>query len=434
MSGLALILKSMGKTVLGSDTSKNETKQILKKEKIKVFSRHNAKNIKDVDLVVFSGAISQNNPEILEAKKQNIEVVERSFLLSLISQEFKNIIAIAGTHGKTTTTAMIAHIFLISGLNPTVHLGGIYEQMGGNVFLGDKDYFITEACEFRNSFLTLSPNVSVINNIEPEHLDFFKTVKNENKSFNEFVNKTKDICFVGDGCFKKIKDNKITYTYGINESCFVCAKNIEKDEFGNYSFDCYKKDCFLGKIKLNVFGKHNIQNALATICVCLHYKIDFNVICLGLKTFEGVKRRFEYLGVYKNCITITDYAHHPSEIMSAIKTCKEVFNKKLICVFQPHTYSRTKTLMNEFVACFKKVDELYLLKTYPSREKFEYLGSAECLKENIVENFPKYAVNGVYSKNGFLRIIKKQNIKDCVLLFLGAGDIDLLPKKLLKIK
>ncbi len=433
MSGLALILKNMGKNVFGSDTSQNALTKTLKQNKIKVFSRHNAKNIKGADLVVFSGAIGPSNPEIIEAKKQGVEVIERSELLNLVSQQFNNVIAVSGTHGKTTTTAMIAHIFLVCGLNPTVHLGGIYEQIGGNIFLGGKKFFITEACEFRNSFLTLKPNVSVINNIEPEHMDFFKTTKSENTSFNAFATQTNDICFASQKCIKKMKSNQANIkSYGTNPSCYIQAKNIKNDENGKYSFDCYKQNCFLGKIKLNIYGKHNIQNALAAICVCLQYKIDFNVIYLGLKTFEGVKRRFEYVGLYKNCQIISDYAHHPTEISAAIKTCHEVFNKKIVCIFQPHTYSRTKTLINEFTACFKNVDELYLLSTYPSREKFDFYGSAEYLKQKLLANNLPCKIIGVYKKRTFLRKIKKRRLANQVLLFLGAGDIETLPQKLAK--
>ena len=191
---------------------------------------------------------------------------------------------------------------------------------------------------------------------------------------------------------------------------------------------------FIGKFKLNVYGKHNIENALATISVCLEFGIDYNVIYLGLKTFNNVHRRFEVVGLYKQCLMIHDYAHHPTEIYNTIKTCKEVFNKKVICIFQPHTYSRTKTLIDNFSKCFDGLDCLYLLKTFSAREKFEYLGSANFLKDKILKSNSNFLVRGVFSKREFVKKIKKENIEDSVLLFLGAGDIEKLPVKLAKKK
>ncbi|MBQ3213394.1 MAG: UDP-N-acetylmuramate--L-alanine ligase [Clostridia bacterium] len=434
MSALALLLKSEGKIVSGSDILKSKTTKKLKKQGIKVFAKHRGSNIKNCDLVVFSGAVPNENPEIKLAIQKNIPLIERSQLLYLISKQYKNVIAISGTHGKTTTTAMIAYIFMICGLNPTVHIGGEFEAINGNIKLGKKDFFITEACEFRDSFLTLKPTVSVINNIELEHLDYFKNFNNEVKSFNRFANKTKKICFVNAKIGSLIKNKDKTRTYGCSNTNFLYARNIRLGDDGKYSFDCYQDKNYIGNFKLNVYGKHNIENALATISVCLEYGIDYNVIYLGLKSFTNVHRRFEIVGLYKNCIMLHDYAHHPTEIFNTIKTCKEVFKKKVMCVFQPHTYSRTKTLIENFSKCFDGLDCLYLLKTYSAREKFEYLGSADYLKDVLMQSKPNFLVKGVFTKKQFIKTINKENLKDYILLFLGAGDIEKIPYKIAKSK
>ena len=432
MSGLAILLKKQGKIVLGSDINVTESVKELKKLNIKVLKKHKKSNVKNCDLVVFSGAIPTNNPEILYAKRNNIEIIERSELLNLISQKYENVIAISGTHGKTTTTAMISYIFMISGFNPTIHLGGNFEFIKGNVYFGGKKYFITEACEFRNSFLSLTPNTSVITNIEKEHLDFFKTFEAEKNSFNKFASQTKLCCIVNGKYLKYFYKTKNIKTFGFSKNNSYYLKNITQGEDLKYIFDCYKNNVFLGTFKLNVFGKHNLENALATIAVCSEYKIDYKFIYLGLKTFTNVHRRFEYMGNYKNCPVIHDYAHHPTEIYNVIKTAKEVFKNKVICIFQPHTYSRTKLLINKFNKCFDGLDSLYILKTYSAREKFDYLGSAEYLKEKLLNNNKHFTVNGVYTKKEIIKKLNKENFCNSVLLFLGAGDIEETCKKLIK--
>ena len=429
MSALALLLKKHNKLVSGSDLNKTNLTKKLCKQGIKVFYKHKSSNIKDCDLVVFSGAIPSENAEIIEAQKQNIKVVERSELLQMIASEYKNVIAVSGTHGKTTTTAMIAYIFMLCGLKPTVHVGGDFEYINGNISIGEKEYFITEACEFRDSFLTLKPTISVITNIETEHLDYFKTFENEKKSFNKFAKNTKHACFLNSKN-KNLINSKKAKTFGFSNANNLYIRNLKKGSDHKYSFDCYKGTNFVGSFKLNVYGKHNVENALAAISVCLEVGIDYNAIYLGLKTFSNVRRRFELIGTYKKSLVIHDYAHHPTEILNTIKTTKEVFRKKVICIFQPHTYSRTKTLIESFSKCFDGLDCLYLLKTYSARERFEYLGSADYLKDTILKSGPSFAVKGVFAKRHLIKNLKNEDLCGSVLLFLGAGDIEKLPVKL----
>lgn len=426
MSGLAKILLSMGKKIIGSDCNRNEIIYKLKQDKVKIYNSHNKKHIKDVDLVVYSGAIKSDNVELQEARQRGILTIERSQLLYLISKEYKNVIAISGTHGKTTTTAMIAYIFFVSGLNPTIHLGGEASFINGNVRIGGNDFFITEACEYRNSFLALKPDTSVITNIEPEHLDFFKSFDNERKSFQKFISKTNGKCFISKRYDKF--DNKNILTYGISHGDFF-AKNIVKGDDNKYIFDLFQKESFIDKFKVNIYGMHNVENAIAAISVCLSYGIDSNVIKTALRNFENAKRRFETIGLLNGNITIHDYAHHPTEILKTINTCKEVFNKDIVCVFQPHTYSRTKFLIEEFKTCFCGIKKLFIMDTYSAREKFDFYGSAKYLGEVLKKNNIN-VIDCPFEKKDILNHLSKEN--DCVFLFLGAGDIELFARKIVK--
>ena len=429
MSGLAVILKNEGYNVSGSDISKNDITKKLGRCGIKVYYSHKASLVKNCNLVVFSGAIGEDNPQIIFAKKHNIRVIERSKLLALISKKYKNVIAVSGTHGKTTSTAMLGYIFILAGLNPTVHVGGECEIFDGNVYLGGKDYFITEACEFRDSFLKLRPDVSIITNVEREHLDYFKSYDREIMSFNKFVLLTKGKVFINFLCRDLFRDDdKIVFF----NSPKIEAKNIILCEDGKYSFDYYYKKKFCCNVKLNVFGKYNIENALGVIAVCKEYKIKDSIIKLGLETFKNAKRRFEEIGVKDTNIILHDYAHHPTEIKNAISTALAVFNKKLICVFQPHTYSRTKILIDEFIKCFDGVDELYLVKSYFAREKYDYLGSVEFLKDKIASSKPNFYIRGVFDKKEINQVINERNYKDSVILYLGAGDIETEARKMIK--
>ena len=287
MSGLALILKNEGYNVSGSDVTKNENTQKLKENGIKVYYSHKASLVKSCDLVVFSGAIKEDNPQIKFAKECGIEVIERSVLLARVSKKYKNVIAVSGTHGKTTTTAMLGYIFILAGLNPTIHVGGNSEIFNGNVYIGAKEYFITEACEFRNSFLKLRPKMSVITNVEKEHLDYFKSFEREILSFNKFVELTKEKVFINFDYRDLFRENeKIEFFNRKN----IEAKNIVLEEDGKYSFDYYYKKRFCGNVKLNVYGKYNIENALGVIGVCKEVGIQDNIIKLGFETFRNVKR------------------------------------------------------------------------------------------------------------------------------------------------
>ncbi len=427
MSALLKIAKSKGKICSGSDCGAKGVLKTLKQQKIKVYTKHKAKNVLGADLVVYSSAISKDNVEILKAKELNIKTITRAEFLGLVAKEYKTVVAISGSHGKTTTTAMISSLLLRFGLSPTVHLGGNYSLISGNLKLGGNDFFVTEACEFRDSFLSLNPTISVITNIEREHLDYFKNFKNIKESFNKFIENTSEVCFINYNYLKYVLDRTKVVTFGLNKNADFRAINI-KNKNGLYGFDCINKGEFLGRVELSVEGKHSILNALSSIAVGVFLGIPFRDIAKGLEKFRNVDRRFEKLGEVKGATVIHDYAHHPTEIRSAIKTCLEL-KKDIVCVFQPHTYSRTKSLLKSFRTAFWGVKSLVLVETYSAREKFDKIGSCENLKTEIESYGGNPKVYGVFKNREVVKFLSKLNIEGKILLFLGAGDIELIAKK-----
>ncbi len=426
MSALAILTLKMGIDVAGSDQNCGELALKLKKMGVKIYNSHKKSNINGCDLVVFSGAIGKDNKELVQAKKLGIATMERSCYLGLIAKNYNNVIAVSGTHGKTTTTAMVGYIFLLAGLNPTVHLGGEFKYFGGNIFAGGKDYFITEACEFRDSFLRLTPDVSVITNIEKEHLDYFKSFEKEILSFNKFAKKTKKMCFCDVKTQEFLRDDLETTFCGDGKFGKWVAKNVEMYDKGKYKFDVFCGRKNLGEIRLGVAGLFNVSNALLAVAVARFYGVKMCTIATALESFCNVDRRFEKLGERAGNVVVQDYAHHPTEIAKTIQMCKEVYGGKLVCVFQPHTFSRTQTLLDGFLSCFDGVDELVLLSTYSAREKYVYLGSAEFLGDKLKSRNPAYKIAGVFDKKGLATQLEKYT--HCTLLFLGAGDINVVAK------
>ncbi|MBQ7308132.1 MAG: UDP-N-acetylmuramate--L-alanine ligase [Clostridia bacterium] len=417
-SALATICLSEGIKISGSDKEKNDITEHLKLLGVNIFIGHNAKNVLGCDLVVYSGAINLDNEEILQAKKLNIPTLERGEFLGLLSKSYKHVIAVGGVHGKTTTTGMLATIFSCANLNPTVHIGGEIKNFDSNVKIGGKDYFITEACEYRDSFLHLNPHTSVILNIEHDHPDYYKNLSQTLKSFDNFAKNGKNLV-IGES-YKSLVSNKKMLTFSLSGNSDFVARNIKKG-YCLTTFSVFKKGEFWSNVSIRTYGEHNVYNALCAICVSDFYNIDKKYIVKGLSEFGGVKRRFDFWGKKQNALIFHDYAHHPTEIATTIKSCKEHFNLPIICFFQPHTYSRTKYLFGEFLSAFNLADYTFILPTYPSREKSFQGYSGSFLAKNLK------------IKNQNVKYLKKfesipKNIKnfcsnDCVILILGAGDI-----------
>ena len=416
MSGLAKLSLRQGALVLGSDISTNEEVGKLKDLGVKIHPNHSESNITpDIDLVVYSGAIKSDNPEIVKAKELGIEVIERSEFLGFISSKYKNVIAISGTHGKTTTTSIIGLIFKNANINPTVHLGGNSIDLGGNTILGGNDFFIVEACEYRESFLYLNPTISVITNIESDHLDYYKSYDNLYNAFQKFANNSDAIVIDKKEKIEHINTIKIGVDYKL--------KNVKFAD-GGYNFDVYKDNKKWLQLRLNVLGKYNVVNALYAVIVADYYDIDKEIIIKSLNGYRGVERRNEIIGEINSTPIIVDYAHHPTEIKCSVNGISEVYNKVLY-IFQPHTYSRTLTLMKDFVKTLKELNHLIIFKSYSAREDEIIGGRAKDLHLHLPNSF--YAEN----VNDIIDYIKDYSYTfDCIVI-LGAGDLAIDIKNIL---
>ena len=343
MSSLAIFLKKRGEIVAGSDIKNDHAIELLKEQNIHIDNKINERAIMEADIVVYSSAIKKTNPQFVYAQKLNKKMLTRGQLLGEIADEFENVIAISGSHGKTTTTAMIYEILKLSGLNPTLHLGGFRVEDGKNYVLGDKCFFVTEACEYYDNFLNLHPQIAVVTNVEKEHMDYFKTFKKQLASFEQFK-KQSQIVLAEDKSFS--------------------ANNIRHDKNGGLIFTLYKEKSKIMRLYLQICENVNIKNCIFAYRVAKALHIPDQTIKLALERFQGVKTRFE-LATNKYFKTIIlDYAHHPTEIKNSIDSAKKIYkDRKLVVIFQPHTFSRTKTLFADFVRVFRKQENLILFKT-----------------------------------------------------------------------
>lgn len=412
MSALAFYIKSCGYAVQGSDTHKSKITDDLEKFGIKVFIGHKKSNLANADIVIYNYAIKEDNIELKYAKEDEKKVFSRGELLGLISQKFDNVISIAGSHGKTSTTEMIYNCLFVAGKNPTLHIGGIINGSAFGFVSGDKNYFVTEACEYHDCFLSLKSKIGVVLNVEPEHLDYFKSFDNEKLSYNKFL-KNSSLTISN---FES--ENKNNFTFGFYNKN-VTAKNITLKN-GKYSYDAYVNNKYFAHIDLGCYGKHSIINSLAVIGVCVLLNIPKKYVKIGLGRQLNIKRRFEI--IKKNPFVVHDYAHHPTEIKETIQTFKKCTDKKVLVVFQPHTYSRTKTLFNEFLKCFDDVNELYIIKTYSAREKFDKTASGFALYKALKSKGKncKYYASYLVAKEK----IQEKTIQGYDVLILGAGDIE----------
>jgi len=411
MSGLALLLRSMGCSVTGSDLSMDNAEvQKLKVQGIRVNHKHSAENIEqDIDMLVYTSAVKEDNPELIRARELGIPCLERAELLGLISLKYSNVIAISGTHGKTTTTAMLGEIFVRAGLQPTIHLGGVSVNLGSNTVVGGREYLILEACEYCDSFRFIPSDTAIITNIETDHLDYYKDLEDIYSSFQHFAEIAKSVV-VGDKCH--ILHSNILI---IGKSW--SAKNIRFSNFG-YDYDVYREGVFWGSFRLNLLGEYNITNSLFAIAVAEKYGIEKRLIIEAIARFRGVERRQEIIHNLLGVPIVIDYAHHPTEIKASIGAIRQVYDNPLI-VFQPHTYSRTISLFDDFVDVLKMEKNLVLFSTYPARESEVVGGRAEDLAEALPQSSFIDSVSEITEK--IEQEIYEHNID--VVLILGAGDL-----------
>ena len=437
MSGLAEILMEEGFTVSGSDAKKTPLTEKLESLGAHIFYSQTAENITDdIDCVVYTAAISKENRELIEAVSRKIPRLTRAELLGQLMKNYKNPIAVSGTHGKTTTTSMISHILLEGELDPTISVGGILQAIGGNIRVGNSETFITEACEYTNSFLNFFPKISIILNIEEDHLDFFKDIEDIRHSFKQFASLLpKDGTLIintdidnYEEIFDGLDCNVITY--GKSPSALFRATNIKYDDKGFASFDLMKSGDIIDSIKLSVPGEHNVSNALASIALSRLLGIPMDVVKKGLLSFTGTDRRFEFKGMLDEVTIIDDYAHHPTEIEATLKACAHYPHKDLWCIFQPHTYTRTKAFMNEFADALSHADHVILADIFAARET-DTLGISS---KDLADKIKAKGCDSHYfpSFEEIEKFVKANCKAGDLLLTMGAGDVVKIGENLLK--
>lgn len=429
MSGIAEVLHNMGYTVTGSDIKESETVRRLRSLGIKVFIGHNKDNLDETDVVVFSSAVKPDNPEIIKAKSLGIPVIPRAEMLAELCR-LKYSILVAGAHGKTTTTSFIATVLSDAGFDPTIVIGGKLKSIGTNAKLGQGEFLVAEADESDGSFLKLTPAVSVITNIDREHLDYFKNLRRIKRAFLEFANK---VPFYGVSVLcrecRHIRDlipnlTRRYLTYGFDNASDFCAKNIEYSS-PKVLFDAFFRNKPLGRFTITVPGNHNVLNALATIAVAKELSVTIEKVRESLENFKGISRRFEFKGEKRGIKFYDDYGHHPTEIKAVIKTVLWFNPQRLCVIFQPHRYTRTRDLMEQFIQVFKrtlrKTDVLFLMDIYPASEPPVEGVTGQILYEKL----KNAGVNVIFNpdKDLIKEDILKHLEKGDVVFTIGAGDV-----------
>ena len=403
LSGIAEILLSRGYRVSGSDMKESAVTEMLEQQGAQVFIGHNADNLGDTDLLVYSAAVSMENPELAEARRRG---------------------------GKTTTTSMVSLILEAANYSPTVLVGGILNQFHGNVKVGKSEYFVTEACEYMDSFLSLRPWAEIILNIDSDHLDYFKDINHIADSFGKFADKVPEnglvVAFDSNPFVKAVTENLPcrVITFGFNEASDYYAKAIKFNDEGMPSYDLYHKGEFLRRMELAVPGEHNVANSLAAAATCLALGVDLDVIERTLESFTGTKRRFDIIGKTSDGVTvIDDYAHHPAEIKATLAAAKNLAHKKTWCLFQPHTYTRTMALFDQFADAFEDADIIVLAEIYAAREKNIYKMSSKKLMDEIKIKHPDKDVYFMPEFDAMAEFVCNNTSPGDIVLTMGAGDI-----------
>ncbi len=419
MCPLAEILNSKGYILTGSDNNEGDTLNRIKALGIKVYMGHRAENIEGAELVVYSAAISEDNPERVAAKEKGIPTMERSKLLGALTRHYDNVIGVCGTHGKTTTSSMITQILYLNKMEPSAVIGGKLPVIGSNGICGSSDILVCESCEFVNTFLEMSPDISVLLNIDNDHLDYFKTMENLTDSFRRFVAMSKLAFYNGDDqrvqdAVKELDIKKITF--GLKQENTYYPKNVRPSKYG-FAFEVYKRDELLIDFDLKVPGRHNVMNALAAIAVCDYLGVPAKGIKSAIEEFKGAGRRFEFYGEFGGFMLADDYAHHPTEIAATLSAAHDLSYNKVIAVFQPFTFSRTALLRDDFIKALNIADKVILTPIMGSREVNTYGISSQDLAKGIdncqcVADFSE-AVDAIIASAD----------KGDIVITMGGGDI-----------
>lgn len=436
MSGLAEILLTEGYEISGSDANNSYIIERLKKLGANIHIGHNKDNIVGADLIVYTDAISKDNEELIEALNNGIPTVDRATFLGALMKNYTNSIAVSGTHGKTTTTSMIATILNRSTLDPTILLGGQLNEIGGNVKLGTRDYILTEACEYKGNILKYYPTMAIILNMEEDHLDYFKNIDHIVDTFISYGKNIQPkgymIINADDSNAQKVinNTNANVITFAVDKKAHYTAENISFTPEGYPKFMLNIKGESLYPVQLNVMGKHNVYNALASIASSHVLGVPIEIILEAIQSYKGVQRRLELKGVKNGVKIIDDYAHHPTEIRASLDALKNSTNGHIWCVFQPHTYTRTKLLLNDFTESFSQADKVIIPDIYASREKDTGLIHSTDLVNALVKKGidAKYISSFEEIESYLLDRVQNGDI----IVTMGAGNVYTIGESLLK--
>ncbi len=428
MSGLAEILLDENFTVSGSDTKRSALTDKLEQEGAVIFYGQKASNLVDgIDVVVYTAAIHEDNEEYQAALKKGLPMLSRAELLGQLMTNYDIPIAVSGTHGKTTTTSMLSLILLAADLDPTISVGGILNAIGGNIRVGNSEYFVTEACEYTNSFLHFFPRIGLILNIDEDHLDFFKDLDDIRHSFRKFAELLPaDGTLIINGEIDHLEEitDGLTcqvLTYGGDSSFDYSATNVQLDENGAASFDYIKEGVFVDRITLSISGSHNVFNAVAALAASDILGVPVETAKQGLKDFHGTSRRFEYKGTFNGVTVIDDYAHHPTEIKATLEAARHYPHREIWCIFQPHTYTRAKALFSEFVEALSGIDHVILADIYAARETDTLGVSSRMIADSIRDGGTDAYYFPTFEE---IEDFCRENCREGDLLItMGAGDV-----------
>ena len=436
MSGLAEIMHHNGYIITGSDQNESSTVDRLRSKGIQVTVPHSADCIEPCLLVVYTAAVKEDNIELSRARELGLSIMTRAEFLGSIMKKFGYGIAIAGCHGKTTTTSMVSIMFQNAGFDPTITLGGELSAIHGNVRLGNSKYFITEACEYMESFLKFHPFVAAILNVEEDHLDYYRDLEHIKETFRKFIDIVPKegyalLCADDENAMSLSAEARCNIiTFGVENPADYKASNIRYSQLGLPSFDVCHKGTSLGRFSLNVPGIHNVLNALAAIAIAINAGIRPEVVAESLLEFTGTGRRFEVKGNIRNITVIDDYAHHPTEVKATLQAALQYPHKKIWCIFQPHTYTRTKTLFQDFAKAFYDADDVIITDIYAAREK----DNGEVNARILVDEVNKNSGNAVYEQSfeAIAKMVAKRAQPGDIVFTMGAGDVYRLAPMLLK--
>lgn len=424
MSGLAELMLDEGCKISGSDKNNSHIVEKLKNMGVKIYLNHNEENItSDINLVVYTSAISSDNPELMKAQELNLNIMDRAEFLGYVMKNYLHSICVSGTHGKTTTTGMLSSILIETNLEPTIFLGGEMDSIGGNLKRGSNNLLLTEACEYKRNFLKFNPTMELILNIDEDHLDYYKDIKDIENAFLEYANKLPEDGFLivneaNIDLFKNLKCNVVTF--GPKDNADFYATDMKY--FPTPSYTLMHKGSKVIDIDLQVFGEHNILNSIAASAACIKLNINLDDIKNGLSNFKGTHRRYEFRGYYEGAVLIDDYAHHPAEMKTTLHTAKTYSKGKIITIFQPHTYTRTIALLDEFADALKLSDETILLDIYAAREK----DTGEIHSKDLLNKMNEVKAKGFYAESfeDASKLLKGIVHEGDTVITMGAGNVN----------